>query len=133
MTTRALQLDRPGDVDGLVLREVAAPVARSGQVLVRTVASTINPLDIKMRRKSGYEYPITLGCDLAGIVVSSDVAAYQPGDPVIAVSALHDDWVGAWTDLVALDADQLAPAPASVSLSEAATIPLAGLTALHAW
>ena len=133
MAVRALQLDRPGGLDALTLRDVPAPLPRPGQVLVRTVASTINPLDLKMRAKPHPAFPITLGCDVAGIVVESDAPEYRPGDRVIAASGLHDDWVGAWTDSLALDPDQLAHAPTRVALSDAATIPLAGLTALQAW
>jgi NADPH:quinone reductase-like Zn-dependent oxidoreductase len=120
-----------GGVEVLTLREVPAPVVNPGQILVRTVASTINPLDIKMRGKD-LPFPVTFGSDVAGIVVESDVADYRPGDRVMGLVSPKDG-VGAWSDLVPLDQVEIAHAPASVSLAEAATIPLAGLTALQTW
>ncbi len=131
MAVRALQADGNGGIEVLTLRDVPAPEATSGQILVRTVSSTINPLDIKMRGKN-VPFPVTLGCDVAGIVVESEAADYRPGDRVIGLT-YPDDGAGAWTDLVALSPVQVAHAPASVSLAEAATIPLAGLTALQTW
>ena len=133
MSVRALQLDRSGGIDALTLREVPAPTPKPGQILVRTVASTINPLDRKTRRKPHVPFPITLGCDVGGVVVESDAADFRPGDRVIALTFPLDHGVGAWSDLVALDPQQIAHAPATVSLSDAATIPLAGLTGLQAW
>lgn len=131
---RALQLDRPGGIDALTLRDIEAPTAGPGQVLIRTVASTINPLDRKTRGKPDLPFPLTLGSDLAGVVVTSDGPDYRPGDRVIGLAFPKDDGLdGMWSDLVALSAAQMAPAPKSVSLGAAATIPLAGLTALHAW
>jgi NADPH:quinone reductase-like Zn-dependent oxidoreductase len=133
MAVRALQLDRPGGLDALTLREVPAPSPKPGQLLVRTVASTINPLDRKTRTKAHLRFPVTLGSDVAGVVVESDAADFRPGDRVIALTFPTDDGVGAWSDLVALGPEQVAHAPTTASLTEAATIPLAGLTALQAW
>jgi NADPH:quinone reductase-like Zn-dependent oxidoreductase len=133
MTVRALQLDRPGGIDALTLREVPPPTVNPGQLLVRTVASTINPLDRKMRNRANLSFPVTLGSDIAGVVVASDLPDYRPGDRVIALTWPEDAGAGAWSDLVALDAEQVAHAPATASLAEAATIPLAGLTALQTW
>jgi NADPH:quinone reductase-like Zn-dependent oxidoreductase len=133
MPVRALQLDRPGGIDALTLREVPPPTGKVGQVLVRTVASTINPLDRKLRNRPSITFPRTLGADIAGVVVSSDIAEYLPGDRVIALTWPEEDAGGAWCDLVALDSEQVAHAPATVSLGEAATVPLAGLTALQVW
>jgi NADPH:quinone reductase-like Zn-dependent oxidoreductase len=46
---RAVQIDRHGGIDVLTLRELPAPVPATGEVLVRTVASSINPVDWKTR------------------------------------------------------------------------------------
>lgn len=133
MSVRALQLDRPGGLDALTLREVPTPIPKPGQILVRTVASTINPLDRKTRTKPHLSFPITLGSDVAGVVVASDAAGFRPGDRVIALTFPIEHGVGAWSDLVALGPGQVAHAPTTASLTEAATIPLAGLTALQTW
>lgn len=132
-TSRAVQIDSIGGIETLEVREVAVPVPRDGEVLVRGVASTINPIDQKLRtRDRGLPFPLTLGWDLAGIVVESRADGYQAGDRVIAMShVLKSGGVGTWADLVALPAEDLAIAPGQASLAEAATLPLAGLTALH--
>lgn len=130
---RVVQADGLGGAEVLALRETAEPSCGPGQVLVRSVASTVNPVDRKMRANQNLSFPITLGWDVAGIVVESAVAEYQPGDRVIAMTNPMQSGIGAWADLVALDASHLAHAPLSVSLAEASGIPLAGLTAQQAW
>lgn len=72
---------------------------------------------------------MTLGWDLAGVVLASDDARFGAGDRVIAMSAQFATGRGTWADIVSLPTDLLAPAPATVSLPEAATLPLTGLTA----
>ncbi|OLR94423.1 NADP-dependent oxidoreductase [Actinokineospora bangkokensis] len=129
---RAIQLDRPGGPDALTVRELPAPARADGEVLIRTIASSINPVDSKTRAMAGPErLPMTLGWDLAGVVLASDHPGFSTGDRVIAMSAQFATGRGTWADIVSLPADLLAVAPASVSLSEAATLPLAGLTALQ--
>ncbi|WP_326824926.1 NADP-dependent oxidoreductase [Streptosporangium sp. NBC_01756] len=130
---RAIQIDRHGGPEVLTLREVPEPVATPGTVLVRTIASSLNPVDWKTRAWDiGPAFPMTLGWDLAGIVISAGTSGYRPGDRVIAMSAQVATGLGTWADLVALPERLLAPAPAATSLTEAATLPLAGLTALQA-
>jgi NADPH:quinone reductase-like Zn-dependent oxidoreductase len=130
---RAVQIDRHGGPDVLDLREIPDPELAPGQVLVRTVASSINPVDWKTRAwDRGPAFPMTLGWDLAGVVVASTVSTFAPGARVLAMSNQLATGRGTWADLVALPADLLARAPRSVSLAEAATLPLAGMTALHA-
>jgi NADPH:quinone reductase-like Zn-dependent oxidoreductase len=131
---RAIQIDRFGGPEVLQVHEIAAPDVRDGDVLVRAVATSINPIDRKLRtidRQLGF--PLTLGWDLAGVVVESTVAEFGRGDRVIAWSHVLNTRNGTWADLVAVPAEDLAPAPAGATLVEAATLPLAGLTALQAW
>lgn len=134
MTIRAIQIDRHGDVDELQLRQVEPPKAGSGDVLVRTVASSINPVDWKTRAwDRGPAFPMTLGWDLAGIVVEAPGGSgLRPGNRVVAMSGQLSTGRGTWADLVALPAELVVPAPANVALTEAATLPLAGLTAWQA-
>ena len=133
MSVRAVQADRPGGPEVLEVREVPAPETGPSQILVRTVASSLNPIDRKMRGRETLTFPLTLGWDLAGMVVDSDVSRFKPGDRVIAMIDPLLTGIGAWSDLVALDADVVAFAPDRAALTEAATLPLAGLTALQAW
>jgi len=68
----------------------------------------------------------------AGVVVQSTVAHFHTGDRVVAMSNQQASGIGTWADLVALPAVLLAPAPTRAALTQAATLPLAGLTALQA-
>ncbi|MBF9068008.1 NADP-dependent oxidoreductase [Streptacidiphilus fuscans] len=129
----AVQIDRHGGPEVLRVREAAAPVAGAGHVLVATVASTINPVDWKTRAWDvGPAFPMTLGWDLAGVVVATESADFAVGDRVVAMSAQLATGLGTWAELVALPTTLVAHAPASVPLVEAAALPLAGVTALQA-
>ncbi|MFG1626160.1 NADP-dependent oxidoreductase [Kribbella sp. NPDC049227] len=130
----AVQINRFGGPEVLEVQEVDPPVVRDGEVLVRTVATSINPIDRKLRIKDReLGFPLTLGWDLAGVVVESSAVEFGPGDRVIGMSNVLNTRNGTWADLVAMPAADLAPAPESASLIEAATLPLAGLTALQTW
>jgi NADPH:quinone reductase-like Zn-dependent oxidoreductase len=131
-TTPAIQIHAHGGIDRLELVDIPAPAPRRGDIVVRTVASTINPVDWKTRAwERGKPFPMTLGWDLAGIVVHSDDPRFAVGDRVIAMSAQIASGIGTWRGLVALPGRLAARAPERVSLAEAATLPLAGLTALQ--
>jgi NADPH:quinone reductase-like Zn-dependent oxidoreductase len=130
---RAVQVDHPGGPEVLQVRGVPAPAARAGEVLVRTTATSLNPVDVAMRANPRLRFPLTLGWDLAGIVIESDAPDFKPGDRVMALVDPRTTGVGAWSDLVAVGGHTLAPAPASAAITEAATLPLAGLTAWQCW
>ncbi|MEU3754202.1 NADP-dependent oxidoreductase [Streptomyces olivoreticuli] len=130
---RAVQIDVHGGPETLIVREVPEPQCGPGQVLVRTVASTLNPVDWKTRAWDvGPALPTTLGWDLAGVVVASSSPEFAVGDRVIAMSAHVATGRGTWAELVALPDNLLTPAPATLTLAEAATLPLAGTTAAQA-
>ncbi|MFE6690974.1 NADP-dependent oxidoreductase [Streptomyces sp. NPDC057743] len=130
---RAVQIDRHGGPDVLTLREVAAPEPAAGDVLIRTEASSLNPVDWKTRAwEVGPPLPATLGWDLSGRVVASNDPAHEVGAHVIAMSAQIATGRGTWAELVALPGHLLAPAPTTVPLADAAALPLAGTTALQA-
>ncbi|WP_059010714.1 NADP-dependent oxidoreductase [Streptomyces specialis] len=132
---RAIQIDRFGTPDVLDVAEVQPPEPGAGDVLIRTVATSINPVDDKTRAGAIGEgtppLPMTLGWDLAGIVVDGGDSGLRVGERVIALSHQLSTGRGTWSDLVALPARTVAAAPRAVSLVEAATLPLPGLTALQ--
>lgn len=132
---RVIQMDRFGTPDVLDLVDVPEPVPGPGEVLIRTIATSINPVDDKTREGAIGEgtppLPMTLGWDLAGIVVNGGGTGLRVGERVIAMSHQLSAGRGTWADLVALPARAVAVAPRSVSLAEAATMPLPGLTALQ--
>ncbi|ARQ71689.1 NADP-dependent oxidoreductase [Streptomyces marincola] len=132
---RAIRIARFGGPEVLGVVDAPQPEQGAGDVLIRTVATSINPVDDKTREgaigKGTPPLPMTLGWDLAGIVVDGGSSDLRPGERVIAMSHQLSTGRGTWADLVVLPAHALAPAPQAVSLVEAATLPLPGLTALQ--
>ncbi|GAQ57035.1 NADP-dependent oxidoreductase [Streptomyces acidiscabies] len=130
---RAVQIDHHGGPEVLTVREIPDPVPAPGEVLIRTAASSLNPVDWKTRAKDiGPALPATLGWDLSGTVVTANDAPFEPGDQVVAMSAQIATARGTWSELVALPAHLLTHAPTTVPLTDAAALPLAGVTAVQA-
>jgi NADPH:quinone reductase-like Zn-dependent oxidoreductase len=136
---RAIEIDRFGPPDVLRLVDVAEPGPVTGEVLIRTVATSVNPVDDKTRAGAIGEgtppLPMRLGWDVAGIVVDGGAGRWRAGDRVFAMSHQLGTRRGTWADLIALPAEAVATAPRGVSLVEAATLPLPGLSAVQtlAW
>lgn len=133
LSMRALVLDRP---DGPLRRaELARPVPAAGQALVRIAASGVNPLDLKIRAGAAaharHNLPAVLGIDLAGTVaaVGPGVTGFRPGDEVYGMAGGVGGHQGSLAEYAAVDAALLAPKPASLSMREAAALPLATITA----
>ncbi|MEA2601573.1 MAG: hypothetical protein QOF89_2565 [Acidobacteriota bacterium] len=136
---KAAVIDGYGGSDRLVAREVPDPEPPGpGQVLVRVRASSVNPLDWKIRNGSmrlvmPATFPLILGHDAAGEVVAigPEVTRFQPGDPVFGGVDVKRHG-GAYAELALMREAALAPKPDSLSFEEAAALPVAGLTALQA-
>lgn len=114
---------------------VPRPVAGPGQVLVRVVASGVNPIDYKIRTGAAPyampELPAILGTDLAGVVeaLGEGVTAFKVGDEVYGLTGGVRGLQGSLAEYAAVDADLLAPKPRNLSMREAAAMPLVFLTA----
>ncbi|MET7736588.1 NADP-dependent oxidoreductase [Streptomyces sp. NPDC005402] len=120
--------------DGVRAAEVPEPTVGDRDVLVRVSAASINPLDKMVRNGEfkqilKYKTPFVLGHDVAGVVtqVGSAVHGFKVGDEVYARP--RDLRVGGFAEYIAIDADDVAPKPTSLSLEEAAAVPLVALTA----
>ncbi|MFI5966382.1 NADP-dependent oxidoreductase [Streptomyces asoensis] len=120
--------------DGARAAEVPEPVIGDRDVLVRVSAAGINPLDKLVRNGEfkqflKYKRPFVLGHDVAGVVtqVGSAVRGFEVGDEVYARP--RDLRVGGFAEFIAIDVDDVAPKPASLSLEEAAAVPLVALSA----
>src|SRR5919205_563677 len=123
--------------DGLRAGEVPEPELRDGDVLVRVHAAGINPLDSKIRDGEfrlilPYRPPFVLGHDVAGVVtrVGPTVRNFTVGDEIYARP--DKDRIGTFAELIAIDQDDLALKPTSLSMQQAAAVPLVGLTAWQA-
>jgi NADPH:quinone reductase-like Zn-dependent oxidoreductase len=134
---KAIVQDRYGAPDVLELREIEQPVAGDDEVLVRVRAVSVNPYDwhfmrgepYLMRLMSGLLRPKVpvIGVDLAGQVeaVGEGVTGFQPGDAVFGMAKR------ACAEYVCASPDALVAKPADISFEQAATVPIAGLTALQ--
>ena len=115
--------------------EIARPLPAQGQVLVQVHASGVNPLDTKIRAgKAGHAkqpLPAVLGVDLAGIVqeLGPGVNSFKIGDEVYGLVGGVGGHQGTLAEYIAVDAELLALKPASLSMREAAALPLIVITA----
>jgi NADPH:quinone reductase-like Zn-dependent oxidoreductase len=123
--------------DGLRAAEVPEPEVGDGDVLVKVSAAGINPLDTMVRngefkRLLKYQTPFVLGHDAAGVVTSVGAAVrdFQVGDEVYARP--RDLRIGTFAEYIAIDQDDVASKPASLTLHEAAAVPLVSLAAWQA-
>lgn len=132
---KAMVVREFGGPEVLELREIPRPEPRAGQVLLRVKASSVNPVDTKIR--SGMlaaiapEAPVVLGCDVAGVVeaVGEGVTDFRPGDAVYGCAGGVKGCPGALAEYMAADAALLAPMPAGLSFEETAALPLVAITA----
>jgi NADPH:quinone reductase len=132
-TMKALVLEEFGT--DLRLRDIARPVPGDGEVLVRVVASGVNPLDTKIRAGKApharVSTPAVLGMDLAGVVaeVGPGVERFRAGDEVYGMTGGIGDRQGSLAEYTTVDADLLALKPARLTMAEAAALPLSVITA----
>jgi NADPH:quinone reductase-like Zn-dependent oxidoreductase len=123
--------------DGLHAAEVPEPAVGDRDVLVRVAAASINPLDKMVRdgefkQLLRYKRPFTLGHDVAGVVthVGRAVNGISVGDEVYARP--RDLRIGTFAEYIAIDQDDVALKPTSLSMTEAAAVPLVALAAWQA-
>ena len=121
---KAIQYITFGDAEVLRLNEVAKPTCTEDEVLIRIAATTVNPLDMKIRSgKMQQEIPVQLpytpGLDFAGTVeaVGRHVTRFQVGDQVYGGTI-----GGTYAQYIALPATQVARQPRNLTLHEAASL-----------
>lgn len=136
---KAVVLTGAGGTDMLKLKKVPDPVIKVPQeVLVRLHAAGINPVDYKLRKAGGFypdRLPLILGCDGAGVVenVGEGVTKFKAGDEVFFFNGgMGGDDQGNYAEHTVIHQDYLATKPSSLSMIEAASVPLVWLTAWEA-
>lgn len=134
---KAFILEQYGKKSSVRLGEMPEPQLRDEEVLVKVHAAGVNLLDSKIKNGEfklilPYRLPLILGHDVAGVVVKvgAKVSAFKPGDEVY--SRPDDFRIGAFAEFIAIKADSLSLKPTTLTMEEAASIPLVGLTAWQA-
>jgi len=127
-----------GGPEVMHIGDVADPVAGRGEVLVAVRASSVNPVDWKVRDgavriMTGRRFPKVYGCDLAGVVhaVGHGVTAFSVGDAVYGFTPIMFGKPGAHAEQVAVAAKRLRRLPVGLAFEHAASLPVAALTALN--
>lgn len=134
---KAFVVERYGDASAVRAGDVPDPQVGDQDVLVRIHAASVNPLDLRTRNGDfkvilPYRVPFVLGNDLAGVVVAAGagVTRFTVGDEVYARP--DKNRIGAFAELIAIHQDDVATKPTTLTMEEAASIPLVGLTAWQA-
>jgi len=134
---KAFIVDRYGKKDGVRIGAMPEPEMRPDDVLVQVHAASINPVDFKIRDGQlkvvlPYRPPFILGNDLAGVVVrvGSRARHFKPGDEIYARA--DKDRIGTFAESISIIEDAVAIKPRTLTMEEAASIPLVGLTAWQA-
>tara|TARA_B100000749_G_scaffold280602_1_gene277516 strand:- start:16366 stop:17352 length:987 start_codon:yes stop_codon:yes gene_type:complete len=135
---KAMVLNQYGPEAAFEQADMAAPSAQPGQVIVRVAATSINTVDT-MIRKMGKDLPLSpdlpavLGMDFAGTIeaVGEGVTGFVPGDEVYGCAGGLADLPGALAEYMPADARLIAHKPKSLTMREAAALPLVGITAFE--
>lgn len=134
MIMKAIVINHYGGKEQLKEMVFPKPLPKEDQVVIEIHATSINPIDWKVREgylKEGlpFEFPIILGWDAAGVVtdVGEKVTHFEVGDKVFTRPATTEK--GTYAEYIAVEEHLVAKMPKKTSFEEAASIPLAGLTA----
>lgn len=134
---KAFIVKRYSKKDKLQLTETTEPKVNEKDVLVQVYAAGVNLIDSKVRNGEfklilPYKAPFTLGYDVAGVVAKagSGVKKFKAGDEVYARAA--DRSIGSFAEYISMNENDAALKPKNISMQEAASIPLVGLTAWQA-
>ncbi|MGV1837541.1 NADP-dependent oxidoreductase [Rhizobium rhizogenes] len=134
---KAFLIDRYAKGAALRFGEAPEPELLDNDVLIQIHATSVNPLDGKIRDGEfklilPYRLPLILGNDAAGVVVrvGSRVRRFKPGDEVYARP--DKDRIGTFAEFIAMNEADVAAKPKSLTMEEAASMPLVALTAWQA-
>jgi alcohol dehydrogenase len=138
---KSAQITRYGNTSEVIeIRQTSTPDLSTGKVLVQVKAAGINPIDWKIRE--GYmqqmihlQFPSTLGMDFSGIIkqVGEDISSdFSQGDEVYGQAGVPSGGSGAFSEMALASATSIAHKPKTLDHSEAAALPLVGVSAWQA-
>ncbi|MEL0636772.1 zinc-dependent alcohol dehydrogenase family protein [Marinomonas sp. TI.3.20] len=134
---KAMTIKEFGDSSVFQAAELAKPEATKGHLVIKVVATSVNTVDMMIRQMGtdlgplAPQLPGVLGMDFAGTVevVGADVTGFAVGDDVFGCAGGLGELQGALAEYILADAKLVAHKPKSISMREAAALPLVGITA----
>lgn len=133
---KAILLEGFGGIEKLKLTNIPTPIPADDEILIKIKCAGVNPVDWKIRagylkERIPHELPIIPGWDATGVVsaVGKKVSKFKVGDEVFAYCRKPIVKWGTYAEYVCVQADNAAFKPKNISFAQAASIPLAGLTA----
>jgi alcohol dehydrogenase len=134
---KSMVLNHYGEDAQFETADIPMPVAKSGEVIVEIAASSVNTVDTMIRAMGQDQLPFApdlpaiLGMDFAGTVheIGEGVTGFSVGDEVYGCAGGLAELKGALAEYMAADARLIAHKPKSISMREAAALPLVGITA----
>ena len=133
---QAMTLTQYGSTAGFTLSEAAEPAIKAGHIKVQIAASSVNPVDYKIRELGealpfSPALPAILGMDFAGTVteIGEGVEQFKVGDEVFGCAGGLGDLQGTLAEVIVADANLVAHKPKNLSMAQAAALPLVGITA----
>lgn len=124
-----------GDPKMFTLMDMPIPEIKPGHILIKVHATSVNPIDCKVRNGSvsaiSPEFPAILHGDVAGAIekIGEGVSGFKAGDEIYGCAGGFRGLGGALAEYMLVDADLIAKKPGSLSMLEAAALPLVSITA----
>ncbi len=126
-------------IEAICEEEIPKPLPQASEVLIQVEAAGINPIDWKisegyLKDRLPYTLPITLGWDAAGTIIEcgKDVHAFKKGEKVFAYTRKDQVRDGSFSEFITVPSRAVAPMPKNCSFVQAASLPIASLTAWQA-
>jgi NADPH:quinone reductase-like Zn-dependent oxidoreductase len=137
---KSVQIKKYGSSEVIEINQSAPePIVSAGKVLVIVKAAGVNPIDWKIRegymqQKFQLQFPSTLGMDLSGVIkqVGEGISAFKQGEEVYGQASVVTGGSGAFAEMALANADSIADKPRNLSHTEAAALPLVGISAWQA-
>lgn len=130
---RAAILEHYGEPEAFTIKDVPTPGIKQGQVLIANIASSVNPVDVLVRKGktkllTGLIGGHLIGSDFSGTVIGSESDRFKPGDEVFGMNNAVNGG-GAYAEQIVAHENATALKPANLSFAQAAVLPLVALTA----